>query len=78
MDNAKRLCNKYIQAYLFDESDVLLVALQFYRERDKLSDIQKSELDFYFSQQCNNYREKYKDAAFEEVTIGNIESYPIK
>ena len=78
MDEAKGLCDKYIQAYIFDESDVLIAALQFYRKRDKLSDIQKVELDSYFSQQCNNYREKYKDTIFKEVTIGTVESYQIK
>lgn len=78
MDEAKKLCDKYIQAYLFNEPSVLTVALQFYRKRDKLSDTQKTELDSYLFQQCNNYREKYKDATFEEVTIGTMESYRIK
>lgn len=78
MDDLKRLCDKFIYAYIFDESDAMLSGLQFYRERDKLSEQQKADIDAYFIQQCNDYRLKFKNTTIKRATIGTIESHPIK
>lgn len=75
--DVKRLCDQFIDAYMSNNPDFLIFAVQYYKVRDALSDQEKNIVDLYFIERCNNYHNKIKTAPIKEITIGTLECSPI-
>lgn len=77
MDELKKLCDCFIDAYMSNDPDFLTSATRYYKERNVLSDQEKDIIDLYFLERCNDYRNKIETLPIKKITIGTLECSPI-
>lgn len=77
VDELKKLCDCFIDAYMSNDPDFLTSAARYYKERDVLSDQEKDIIDLYFLERCNDYHNKIETFPIKKTTIGTLECSPI-
>lgn len=73
VDELKKLCDCFIDAYMSNDPDFLTSAARYYKERDVLSDQEKDIIDLYFLERCNDYHNKIETSPIKKTTIGTLE-----